>query len=214
MPPKGGHLTEAERQHLRGQRLGVPLSAKHLEGVRLAWQNPIIREKRCLAIREGVKKNIWKRTGPNNHAHGKKFSAEHRQRLCLARAGRITTEETRRKCSESHRGEKSSAWKGGINKANDTIRGGIDFRLWREAVFARENWTCRKCGERGGNIHAHHLQNFAEYPELRFAIDNGAVLCKACHMGFHDKYGRLRNTEAQLNEYLQQEVLQWREGQG
>jgi 5-methylcytosine-specific restriction endonuclease McrA len=74
------------------------------------------------------------------------------------------------------------------------IRAGIDFRLWREAVFARDNWTCQRCLKRGGQIlHPHHIKSFAKYPELRFAIDNGTTLCRDCHKLEHKKDEKKQN---------------------
>jgi len=105
------------------------------------------------------------------------------------------------------KGEKSGNWKGGITPENKRIRTGIEFRLWREAVFARDNWTCQKCGVKSGNgeavyLHSHHILNFADYPEVRFAIDNGITLCENCHRVFHKKYGRKNNIKEQLKEFL------------
>ena len=108
----------------------------------------------------------------------------------------------RKKISEALKGKKSYLWKGGINSINNTIRKGIEFRLWREAVFARDNWTCEKCKIKGGKLHPHHILNFAQYPELRFAIDNGITLCADCHRKFHKKYGVKNNTREQLLEFL------------
>lgn len=53
-------------------------------------------------------------------------------------------------------------------------------RLWREAVFARDNWTCQKCKIMGGELNPHHIKNFAECPELRTSIENGITLCEKC----------------------------------
>ena len=82
----------------------------------------------------------------------------------------------------AQRGEQHHAWKGGITPENIRIRASIEYRLWRKAVFARDNWTCLGCNIKGGELHAHHIKSFSKYPELKFAIDNGATLCKPCHM--------------------------------
>jgi len=34
-------------------------------------------------------------------------------------------------------------------------------------------------------IVAHHLKLFSEFPELRFSVDNGIVLCRSCHLKVH-----------------------------
>ena len=109
--------------------------------------------------------------GQNTWSKGKHFSEEHRKKLSM-----------------SHKGEKSYNWRGGITSENESIRKGIEYRLWREAVFARDNWTCQECKVKGGKLHPHHIKGFSEYPELRFAIDNGQTLCEECHK-LTDNYG-------------------------
>ena len=86
------------------------------------------------------------------------------------------------------RGTNHHHWKGGITDKNLKIRGSIEYKLWRKAVFERDNWTCIWCGERGGILNADHIKPFALFPELRFSIDNGRTLCKKCHLTT-DTYG-------------------------
>ena len=78
-------------------------------------------------------------------------------------------------------GEKNVNWKGGVTSINEKIRKSVEYRLWREAVFARDNWVCVECGKRGGELRADHIKMFAFHPELRFAIDNGRTLCFVCN---------------------------------
>ncbi len=117
--------------------------------------------------------------------------------------GKKTPEETRKKLSEAKKGSKNPFWKGGISSINDTLRKSIEYRLWREAVYTRDNWTCQKCEIIGTELHPHHVLNFAQYIELRFAIDNGITLCTGCHRNFHKKYGNRDNTKEQLEEFLE-----------
>ena len=115
-------------------------------------------------------------------------SEETKKKLSQAMIGRKKSIETRKKMSDANKGEKCHFWKGGIAPMNKIIRISVEYRLWREAVFKRDNWTCIWCGQRGGELHADHIKPFALYPELRFSIDNGRTLCVPCHKTT-DTYG-------------------------
>ena len=115
---------------------------------------------------------------------GKKLSEEHIKNLIKSHLGikmPPRTEKHRMNIALSRNGKKSHLWKGGVSKKNKKIRAGIKFRLWREAVFKRDNWTCQECGKRGFELHPHHIKPFSLYPELRFVVANGKTLCKECH---------------------------------
>jgi hypothetical protein len=135
---------------------------------------------------------------------GHKVSELQREHIRKTLTGRKLSRETRLKISNANKGEKGNAWKGGINPVNDTIRKSIQYRLWREAVFARDNFTCQKYGIRGVKLHAHHIQNFAEHPELRFAIDNGITLSEKAHSEFHKEFGKYKNTSGEIKAFISQ----------
>jgi len=112
------------------------------------------------------------------------------------------------KMSESHKkftGDKSNFWKGGKMKdyiETEQIRKSLEYKLWRKAVFERDDFTCQKTGVSGCKLNAHHINNFADFTELRVAIDNGVTLSEVAHKKFHKIYGKNNNTREQLEEFI------------
>src|SRR3990167_4959083 len=117
-----------------------------------------------------------------------KHTQEVKMKIGLASKGRICTEETRRKISNLKKGNKTHLWKGGITPINKLIRHSLKYKLWREAIFKRDNYTCIWCKKRGGRLQADHIKPFALFLELRFLVDNGRTLCVDCHKKT-DTYG-------------------------
>ena len=105
-------------------------------------------------------------------------------------------------------GSKSSSWKGGITNPNVLARGKKEYHHWRFSVYERDNYTCQCCGDSiGGNLHAHHIDNFSDNEELRFELSNGISMCASCHISqirgsFHHTYGTHNNDIYQLQEYF------------
>lgn len=136
---------------------------------------------------------------------GKKMTDEYKQQCVkntLGKKRKYFTDEHRRNMGKTKKGDKQWNYKGGITPEQKRIRNSIEFALWREDVFARDNWTCQKCKVRGGKLHPHHIKNFSHFPELRFAIDNGITFCEKHHKKFHKIYGKENNTQEQVMEYL------------
>lgn len=120
------------------------------------------------------------------------------------------TIETRKKISKALTGKNNGNYKGGITPFNKIDRRGIEMKLWREAVYERDNWICQKCKIRGLKLRSHHIQNFAQFPELRFAIDNGITFCEKCHQKFHKIYGIKNNNKEQVIEFCKsRRILKW-----
>ena len=167
-------------------------------------------EKGLIAMKE-------KMGGDNNPMKRKEVSEKNSQarKGNNGKRGSLQTEETKRKISDAHKGKKKPwagkhiteagrkklrenkgakcyNWKGGITPINQAIRNSLEYKLWRKAVFERDKYTCVFCTARGGYLEADHIKRFSDFPELRFAIDNGRTLCKPCHLKT-DTYGnRLR----------------------
>lgn len=57
------------------------------------------------------------------------------------------------------------------------------YKLWRKAVYERDNYCCQwpGCTYHGKHIHAHHIKKWSDYPGLRFNAFNGITLCKNHH---------------------------------
>lgn len=121
--------------------------------------------------------------------------------------------ENKRQCNycgiATRSGEFAPRWNGGITPETEKIRRSQDYIDWRKQVFTKDSYTCQCCGDnKGGNLQAHHLLNFAEYPELRLDVSNGITLCENCHNfaiygSFHHIYGAHNNTPEQLYEYIE-----------
>lgn len=96
--------------------------------------------------------------------------------------GKPHTKETKEKIRLANLGAKSHFWKGGVSKDNYRLRRTVKYREFRNSVYKRDNYTCQKCNQRGGRLQVHHIKSWANYPELRFSIDNGQTLCISCHI--------------------------------
>lgn len=168
----------------KGNKLGVGKKP------RLGMKTPLsTREKMSKALKG--RKITWGRK-ISEAKKGIKLTKEHRRKLSEARKGKKPSKKAREKARERFMGEKNPRWKGGITPMNAKIRSSLEYKLWRKAVFERDNYTCRFCGQKGGKLNADHIKPFSDYPELRFAIDNGRTLCENCH----------KKTDTYLNRWI------------
>lgn len=94
-------------------------------------------------------------------------------------------------------GPENNAWRGGITRIQDKIRQLPEYKLWRQTIFIRDDYTCQNqsCGLRGGDKHVDHIKQFAlilqenkittieqalQCSQL-WDINNGRTLCVPCH---------------------------------
>lgn len=134
------------------------------------------------------------------------------RKFCLVRSGSLRSGETKscgcllRSVARGRVGDKNNNYKGGITDLSLSIRTCERNIAWQQACRERDNYTCQKCGTRGGNQPVHHIKFFVlmyadiltqgitsvghipEDSEL-WDIANGCTLCEDCHREFHTLYG-------------------------
>ena len=81
----------------------------------------------------------------------------------------------------NRRGEASPLWKGGCKTERRKDMGSWEYKEWRRLVFERDKFTCKFCNDNKLYLHADHIKSYADYPELRYNVDNGETLCYRCH---------------------------------
>lgn len=119
----------------------------------------------------------------------------------------VKTDVTCQNCADSFRGMphrkycshecySEDVYEGGRTLA-ELYRGMERRRGWIESVFERDDYTCQRCGDRGGRLQAHHTTPVAEIAddlecrsevtdhELFNDTSNGITLCIDCHQKIH-----------------------------
>lgn len=128
-------------------------------------------------------KECWSNRGEYNDFICEYCGKPFRLRVSLKQAGRYCS----RECSQKGMvGENAPRFKDGESLKRDRARNSNKLRIWREAVFKRDNYTCQNCGSKE-YLNAHHIKEWAVNKELRFSVDNGVSLCEKCHGEIHGR---------------------------
>lgn len=59
-----------------------------------------------------------------------------------------------------------------------------EYREWRSKVYMRDFWRCQVCGSKL-KINSHHIFESIKYPDIRYEVSNGIVLCEKHHIQLH-----------------------------
>lgn len=65
---------------------------------------------------------------------------------------------------------------------------GFLHQAWASLVKDRDK-KCTECGS-VYDLHAHHIKQYKDHPELRHDVNNGITLCGNCHRKWHSENGR------------------------
>ena len=99
------------------------------------------------------------------------------------------------------RGDKSSAWRGGITPQS-TLERGLFKKYISNCILERDGYKCQLC-EATRDLQVDHIQSWSEFKELRFDPDNCRTLCRACHykitykrdMPKNSRWGQIQHLE-------------------
>jgi len=112
------------------------------------------------------------------------FSVDTRSKMSASKKGRPLSAghlANLREAMARRTGVNHHNWKGGVGTVRSREMVTAKYRLWREAVLAKDNYTCQICYSYGIHLHADHIEPWSLSPELRYVITNGRALCRACH---------------------------------
>lgn len=85
-------------------------------------------------------------------------------------------------------------WEGHIrNGCRDKHNPESLYKTWRKQVFERDDYICQECKVVGSKLHAHHIKEWATFPDLRYVLDNGQTLCVKCHSEKHENVGLFKS---------------------
>jgi hypothetical protein len=87
------------------------------------------------------------------------------------------------KCrGEKHAGKNHYLWIEDRSKVKTSNLHDAKRKIWSKTVYKRDNYTCKmQNSDCNGRLEAHHILRWADYPELRYDINNGITLCKFHH---------------------------------
>lgn len=182
-------------------------------GPELPWFGLKRSKASCLKISRALKGKL---AGEKHHNFGKHLSPEIRLKIGEAQKDKIITPQQKKQISKTltgrYRGEESPHWKSSLTTEEREKRRSIhapELIEWRTKVFQRDGYMCQVTGENTNTLNAHHLYNWADYPDQRYDIKSGITLDKIIHRLFHCIYGVIQNTPEQFEEfrYYMTEVL-------
>lgn len=206
-------LKSSERMKMNNPMSNKDTASKAAENTRRRWADPEYKEK----MKERYSMAGLKRRGkPSNMSIENRIASSERMKKFNPMKIRknvekmIETSRANGSFDKIPKGENHWLWKGNRNRAQ-TIRSRLN-KVWTSVIMARDDFTCQKCGCRGGRLEVHHssvsfhdivmgitggtaleLLTYDEFEEVsKKVVDahenvEGITLCVDCHKIVDDK---------------------------
>jgi hypothetical protein len=204
---KGKHFSEDSRKKMslakKGKVMSDDFRKTRSQIMKERWKDPQYREEMITK-----RKNIKRHPMSDKQKEKLKIIASNRsdtwrQKQSESHKGHKSSEETKKKMSVSHAGEKCHNWKGGITPLHKHIRACRLYKEWCKQVLIAGNYTDRFSGKKGKRFVCHHIITVSKIIEMcslktfkdalsckiLWDINNGIVMEKNPHAKFHDIYG-------------------------
>lgn len=147
------------------------------------------REQKSICPECSGKKSLYDKFCGNSCAGKWKFRNSEKVRnaikLGIALAHNTASERAKRRKGIPNyniRGDRNPNWKGGTYRnERNILMGRVEYTNWRKSVFERDNYTCRMCGTKGGDLEADHIIPYYVDKDKVLELSNGRTVCVPCH---------------------------------
>lgn len=102
--------------------------------------------------------------------------------------GCYKAEVSRRNLPPIKMGEAHHNWNPSLTEEDRCDRRTVEYLFWAKSVYARDKYRCVICNIKTRKPEAHHLNCWKHFPEQRYDINNGAVMCRKHHTEFHVEF--------------------------
>ena len=206
----GRKFSDEHRKKLSEAKEGVKQSEEHRRKIGEAKMGHIVSEETRIKIGNAHRNKIVSketREKLRKALKGKKLTKEHIENRTKSRAGYRHSEETRKKISESNKGNTENKLRG---ENHPNWVGGTSFEPYsldwtetlRRSIRERDNYTCQLCSKQQGDkaFHIHHI----DYNKKNCNPNNLITLCRSCHpkTNFKRKYWEDYFNKLLLNNYV------------
>lgn len=160
----------------------------------------------CTNVQTYAQRSSYNKAVKNESTCRQCRSAKHREYM----TGRKYTEVTKKRMSATHQKRLHNI---DLPDVPDYVPSSDQYKLkdWSKKISEKYRCTCDGCGataeSKGRKLDSHHIKPRGLFPESRFDVDNGILLCRSCHKKLHAELDRRVEIMAKPRELLAEEYV-------